>query len=143
MAALPLRLSEAGRPELLVVTSRETRRWIVPKGWPMKGLKDHKAAAIEALEEAGVRGTMLRRAAGHYSYWRRTRTDFRLTDVVAYALKVETVLAEWKEREQREARWANLLDAADLVADPELSTLIVRLPLDAKVMKFLGWKMPG
>lgn len=142
VAALPLRLSSEGHLELLLVTSRETRRWIVPKGWPMKGVKDHKAAAIEAREEAGVRGVALRTEIGRYSYWRRTGRDFRLTEVVAFALRVEARLTKWKEQGQRETRWAGLLDAADLVADPELSTLIVRLPLNLAVMKFFGC-VPG
>lgn len=56
VASLPLRRSEDGKIEVLLVTSRETRRWIIPKGWPMKGKKQHEAAAIEAEEEAGVIG---------------------------------------------------------------------------------------
>lgn len=103
----------------------------------MKGLKDHKAARIEAREEAGIRGPMLHSAVGRYAYWRRTTKDFRLTEVVAYAMRVERQFKSWKEKGQREARWAGVPDAADLDFEPELSTLIVRLPLDPKVMEFL------
>ncbi|WP_193227773.1 NUDIX hydrolase [Aureimonas psammosilenae] len=138
VAALPLRLSPDGRPELLLVTSRQTQRWIVPKGWTMKGVKDHRAAATEAFEEAGIEGTMLREPVGCYTYWRRTSHDFRLTTVVAYAMRVERTLAKWKEKGQREMRWAGLLQAADLVAEPELSTLIARLPLDRQVMSLIA-----
>ena len=66
--ALPYRLDDDGSVEVLLVTSRETKRWIIPKGWPIKGLKPSKAAAREAYEEAGVRGRIAGRAFGHYVY---------------------------------------------------------------------------
>ena len=53
-AALPYRVNGGARPEIMLVTSRETRRWIIPKGWPMERRAPHAAAAREALEEAGV-----------------------------------------------------------------------------------------
>src|SRR5262245_27803842 len=59
---------DSGDIEILVVTSRETRRWIIPKGWPMKGKEPHKAAAIEAWEEAGVRGKPNKKSVGSYTY---------------------------------------------------------------------------
>lgn len=138
IAALPLRLAKDGTLEVLLVTSRETRRWIIPKGWPMKGMKDHQAAALEAREEAGVKGRVLREPVGAYSYWRRAEDHFQLCRVAVFALKVEKQLKSWKERGQRERRWENALEAAHLVAEPELSTLIVRLPGDKKVRKLLA-----
>ncbi|RVD47883.1 NUDIX hydrolase, partial [Mesorhizobium sp. M8A.F.Ca.ET.023.02.2.1] len=68
VAAIPFRLNARGDIEVMLVTSRTTRRFIVPKGWPMKGKSGRKAATIEALEEAGVRGKTLKRPAGTYSY---------------------------------------------------------------------------
>ena len=56
VAALPLTIGEDGVTRVLLLTSRETRRWVIPKGWPMKGCKPYEAAAQEALEEAGVTG---------------------------------------------------------------------------------------
>lgn len=138
IAALPVRLTATGAIEVLLVTSRETRRWIIPKGWPMKGLKDHQAAEVEAREEAGVKGRMLRGSIGHYTYWRRTEVDFRLCRVAVFLMRVERQLKNWKEKGQRENRWAGVLDAADLVLEPELSTLIVRLPTDDRALEFLG-----
>ena len=55
-AALPVRVDDEGRVHVLLITSRETQRFIIPKGWPMKGRKDHQAAAIEAQQEAGIIG---------------------------------------------------------------------------------------
>src|SRR5439155_1631186 len=52
--ALPYRLSAGSRPQFMLVTSRETRRWIIPKGSPKKGKSPHHSAAREAFEEAGV-----------------------------------------------------------------------------------------
>ena len=53
-AVLPWRRVE--RIEIMLVSSRETGRWVLPKGWPMKGIKPHNSAAREALEEAGILG---------------------------------------------------------------------------------------
>ncbi|TIX93947.1 MAG: NUDIX hydrolase, partial [Mesorhizobium sp.] len=69
VAAIPFRLSEHGNVEVMLVTSISTMRFIVPKGWPMKGKSGRKAATIEAQEEAGVLGKTLKQPAGTYSYW--------------------------------------------------------------------------
>ena len=58
---IPVREAADGRVEVLLITSRETRRWVVPKGWPIKGLKPHASAAREAFEEAGLIGETARR----------------------------------------------------------------------------------
>ncbi|TIX38178.1 MAG: NUDIX hydrolase, partial [Mesorhizobium sp.] len=68
VAAIPFRLNEHGDVEVMLVTSRTTRRFIVPKGWPMKGKSGRKAATIEAQEEAGVLGKTLKQPAGTYYY---------------------------------------------------------------------------
>ncbi|BDA86995.1 NUDIX hydrolase [Aureimonas sp. SA4125] len=124
VAALPMRLTEAGVIELLLVTSRETRRWIIPKGWSMKGLKDHRAAAKEAEEEAGLKGRVLKNAVGRYTYWRRTKRDFRLTSVSVFLMGVEGQLGAWKEKGQRDLCWIDAKDAAGMVQEPDLITLI-------------------
>ena len=71
--ALPYRLSAGSRPQFMLVTSRETRRWIIPKGWPKKGKSPHHSAAREAFEEAGVVGAIARRPVGTFSYEKRLR----------------------------------------------------------------------
>jgi len=127
IAAMPIRHAADGSTEILLVTSRTTRRWIVPKGWPMKGLKDHDAAAREAFEEAGVIGRVSSEPAGRYTYWKRMSDHFVLCKVKLYLLKVEQQLASFSEQHQRDLHWFKLADAADLVDEPELSTAIRRL----------------
>jgi 8-oxo-dGTP pyrophosphatase MutT (NUDIX family) len=72
-AALPYRHKGKFSTEVLLVTSRDTGRWIIPKGWPLKGKAPHKAAAREAREEAGVVGKINRRAIGAFSYRKRLK----------------------------------------------------------------------
>ncbi|TIW85952.1 MAG: NUDIX hydrolase, partial [Mesorhizobium sp.] len=86
VAAIPFRLNALGDIEVMLVTSRTTRRFIVPKGWPMKGKSGRKAATIEAQEEAGVLGKTLSQPAGSYSYWKRLANRFVRVDVIVYLL---------------------------------------------------------
>jgi 8-oxo-dGTP pyrophosphatase MutT (NUDIX family) len=124
IAAMPMRRTGDGVLEIMLVTSRTTRRWIVPKGWPIKGLKDADAAAREAYEEAGVVGTIERKPAGRYTYWKRMADHFVLCTVKVYLLAFELQLPSWAEQNQRQCRWFAALDAADLVDEPGLSTVI-------------------
>ena len=121
---MPIRRAADGSLEILLVTSRTTRRWIVPKGWPIKGMKDYDAAAREALEEAGVVGSVGKRAAGRYDYWKRLADHFVLCTVKLYLLEVQRQLPIWIEQGQRHCQWFKPEDAADLVDEPGLSSLI-------------------
>jgi 8-oxo-dGTP pyrophosphatase MutT (NUDIX family) len=112
--ALPYRFNESGSVEVLLITSRKTKRWIIPKGWPIKGLKPSKAAAREAYEEAGVRGRIARRAFGHYVYEKRLE-DSIITipcQVQVFLLTVERQSKDWPELKQRMARWFPAAEAA-------------------------------
>ena len=66
--ALPYRFTQMAALEILIVTTRQSRRWIVPKGWPIKRLMPSKSAAREAFEEAGVRGKIGARPIGNFRY---------------------------------------------------------------------------
>ena len=124
-AALPWRRSGDGL-EVLLVTSRDSRRWVIPKGWPMKGRKAHLAAAREALEEAGVTGRIARASAGSYGYIKRLKNGAPLEcRVQVFPLKVERQRKSWPERHEREARWFPAAQAAEAVDEPELGALIV------------------
>jgi 8-oxo-dGTP pyrophosphatase MutT (NUDIX family) len=121
---LPYAVQEDGTVRLLLVTSRETQRWVVPKGWPMESLKPHEAAAREAFEEAGIVGKAKKRAIGAYQYWKRLESSFTLCRVEVFPLLVERLEKSWPEQKQRDRRWFELEDAALLVDEPGLEALI-------------------
>jgi 8-oxo-dGTP pyrophosphatase MutT (NUDIX family) len=124
VAALPLMVGGDGIERVLLLTSRETRRWVIPKGWPIKGRKPHEAAAQEALEEAGVTGQTHKKPIGAYRYFKRHETHFDACKVDLYRLRVEKQLKNWREKGQREAQWFTLEEAADAVQEPELAALL-------------------
>jgi len=128
VAALPIRLHRDGYVEVLLVTSRETRRWIIPKGWPVPGLAPHEAAASEALEEAGVIGTALADPFGHFTYDKRLDGGMVLPCRVAvHVLRVERELDRWREQGQRERAWFGSREAARQVCNLSLQRLITRV----------------
>ena len=124
-AALPTRMVE-GRREVLLITSRETGRWVLPKGWPEKRLDAHDLAALEAFEEAGVRGRVREHALGDYTYPKRLRSGrTRHIRVDVFALDVEQELDDWPERAERERRWMSPSQAAMLVDEGGLVSLLL------------------
>jgi 8-oxo-dGTP pyrophosphatase MutT (NUDIX family) len=123
VAALPMRKTERGL-EICLVTTRETGRWTVPKGWPMKGRKDFDAARIEAEQEAGVIGKPTKKPIGTFEYWKRRETQFDLVEVAVYPLKVTKTLSRWKEYAERQVRWALPAEAAGLVNEPQLADIL-------------------
>jgi 8-oxo-dGTP pyrophosphatase MutT (NUDIX family) len=123
IGALPWRRSK-GRIEVLLITSRETKRWVVPKGWPMDGIGDAKAAAIEAFEEAGVEGTLAAHPFGKYGYVKRSPYGDQPCRVALYPLEVKRQLRSWPESQERSRRWHATEIAALRVAEPELAELI-------------------
>jgi 8-oxo-dGTP pyrophosphatase MutT (NUDIX family) len=124
VAALPFRRTAAGEIEILLVTSRETRRLIIPKGWPMKRLRDADAAAKEAYEEAGVIGKVKRKPIGDYFYWKRLERTFEFLKVDVYPLEVRDQRTDWPEKGARKWGWHNLDAAAALVSEPGLVSLL-------------------
>jgi 8-oxo-dGTP pyrophosphatase MutT (NUDIX family) len=126
VAALPWRKTDDGL-QVLMITSRETRRWVIPKGGRMIGKTDHEAAAQEALEEAGVRGEIHPDAIGSFRYAKRLRTGAERQCVVAvYPLEVLIQLGAWPEDGERQRQWMMLTDAAEAVHEPDLADLIRR-----------------
>jgi 8-oxo-dGTP pyrophosphatase MutT (NUDIX family) len=130
VAALPVRIDTGGRPWILLVTSRETKRWVIPKGWTMKGRKPWEAAATEALEEAGVVGRPLKKPIGSYVYFKRQSAHFDICRVEVYVLTFAKQLKAWREVDQRETKWFPLAEAAELVEEPGLVALIRKLEAD-------------
>jgi 8-oxo-dGTP pyrophosphatase MutT (NUDIX family) len=122
-AALPYRVGEG--LEILLITSRDTGRWVLPKGWPMKGRAAYSAAAREALEEAGGKGKVSKGAIGAYSYGKRLSNGAVLACTVeVFPLAVGRQLKRWPEKGQRTVGWFNPSDAADLVREADLAALI-------------------
>lgn len=125
VAALPWRRGEAG-VEILLITSRETRRWVIPKGWPMLGKTDAEAAAQEAYEEAGVQGEIAPSEIGHFRYEKRLKSGELKSCVVAtFPLEVLIQLGAWPEDQQRQRRWMPQTEAASCVHEADLSALIL------------------
>jgi 8-oxo-dGTP pyrophosphatase MutT (NUDIX family) len=123
-AALPWR-HVGRRLEILLVTSRETRRWVIPKGWPINGLAPQEAAAVEAVEEAGVEGEIEATAIGSYRYLKRVKKEQTIPiQVIVFPLHVLRQADSWKEQDQRQLRWFACRRAAALVAEPALKRLI-------------------
>jgi len=122
--ALPWRRTDAGVLEVMLITSRETQRWVIPKGWPMEGLTPAEAAATESYEEAGIRGRM-GGFQGVYTYPKRLKdlTTRNLT-VEVFPLQVESELTFWPEASVRRRRWFSAAAAANAVEDPELAEII-------------------
>ena len=123
VAALPYRDGLAGL-RVLLVTSRETRRWVLPKGNRVRGLAPHQAAAHEAFEEAGVTGVAAPDAIGRYAYTKRHEGGGRVARVEVFPLAVTTRSTDWPEAGQRDRRWFTLAGAAAAVEEPELSAII-------------------
>ena len=123
-AALPWRRSEVGL-EILLITSRETRRWVIPKGWGKKNEPATIAAAREALEETGVAGRVAETPLGQYRYQKLFKSGrIQRLKVAVYALEVVHEHAEWPEMNIRDKLWISLAEGAGLVDEPELRLLI-------------------
>jgi 8-oxo-dGTP pyrophosphatase MutT (NUDIX family) len=124
-AALPWRIAEDGSRQVMLVTSRETRRWVIPKGWPMKGRKPPEVAAREAYEEAGLVGSIIgKQPIGIFHYEKSQPTDRLLCEVQVVLLWVDHQLDEWPEKEQRETRWFEPAEAAALVDEGGLAEIM-------------------
>jgi 8-oxo-dGTP pyrophosphatase MutT (NUDIX family) len=125
MAALPWRLDKRGRIEVLMVTSRISGHWLIPKGWPMPEKSDAEAAAQEALEEAGITGRITSTALGSYRYDKLLKDGASIACTVAvYPLRVDSELKDWRERGARRRRWFSLEAAADRAYEPGLRALL-------------------
>lgn len=134
VAALCWRMRK-GRAQVLLVTSRDTGRWVLPKGWPMAGLGPEAAAAREAWEEAGVEGKVTAEALGCYGYDKILRSRIALPcSVGVYPLRVQNLKGNFPERNQRRRKWFFAEEAARLVAEVELAALLERLAQEPELL---------
>ena len=126
-AALPWRYS-GPRREILLISSRDTGRWVIPKGWPIKGLTPAETAAREAYEEAGLGGQVSKKPIGEFEYGKRLDDGKVLpTRVEVFALEQMVQHRDWPEQGQRRLQWFSVPEAADAVDEPELKDIIRKL----------------
>ncbi|TRL39181.1 MULTISPECIES: NUDIX hydrolase [Rhizobium] len=143
-AALCYRFHPAHGLQILLLTSRETRRWVIPKGWPMKGKKAHAVAEREAYEEAGVRGKAEKDPFGFFAYVKTRKTGVKVpVRVQVHALQVDEMLESFPEKESRVLDWVSCREAAGRVQEAELRNLILAFerrmtPQPAEPMRAVG-----
>ena len=134
-AALCWRMNK-GHVQILLVTSRDTGRWIIPKGWPMVGLSSAAAAAREAWEEAGVEGKVQECPIGTFVYDKLSRTAPALhCKVAVHPLKVQALKLRYPEAHQRRRGWFAATESANLVAEPQLQQMLLRVAEQPELLR--------
>lgn len=119
-------IGEDGAPRILLITSRETRRWVIPRGNPNPGLSPWQSAAKEAYEEAGLTGLVSAKAIGSYGYDKRRKDgSVDAMEVQVFPLRITIQSDRWPERHQRQTRWFSREEAAEAVDEPGLKSLIL------------------
>jgi 8-oxo-dGTP pyrophosphatase MutT (NUDIX family) len=113
-------------PEVLLITSRDTGRWIIPKGWLIEAASPAETARQEAWEEAGVRGEVSGTSLGYFAY----RKDILGKDIVpcvveVFALEVDDLAKDFPEKDERRRKWFAPEKAARKVDEAELRSLIL------------------
>ena len=115
---------QADELEVLLVTSRETRRWILPKGWPVSGKTAAATAEQEADEEAGIFGRAGKKPLGRYAAIKQIGEISLVCEVEVYPLHFAKQKQKWKERGERVCRWLAAEEAAATIAEPDLASII-------------------
>lgn len=124
-AALCYRIKEK-KVQVLMITSRGSQRWIIPKGWPINGKTPAGSAVQEAWEEAGVKGRSDGRCLGLYSYTKVDGEDEDLPCVaMVYAVAVRSLEKRYPEAGQRKRKWVSRKQAAKMVDEPELARILM------------------
>jgi len=139
IAALPWRTTPAGEVEFLLVTSRISRNWLIPKGWPMTGRTPAQAALQEALEEAGIKGKIASRPVGRYVYDKILKDGTVIPcSVKVFGMLVTEELDQWEEMHQRERHWFSQADAAQAVTEPDLGRFLAEVDITARKSAWTG-----
>ncbi|WP_102108299.1 NUDIX hydrolase [Oceaniglobus roseus] len=141
IAALPVHWDKSGKLRVLMVTSRDTGRWVMPKGWLMDGKKPWQAAKIEALEEAGATGFISDEPLGTYDYVKDAgRRGSVLCRVTVYPMMVDRLKPRWKERKERKRHWFSIKKAAKLVNEKDLTELLKDLAKNPEKLRHIEEK---
>jgi 8-oxo-dGTP pyrophosphatase MutT (NUDIX family) len=133
VAALPWRLAADGGLEFLLVTSRTSKHWLLPKGWPIPGKSGLESALQEAYEEAGIQAKGPDSPIGRYAFIKvlHDATELPCTMAVYAAGSVEE-LGEWPEKDQRDRMWFSQSDAVSIAFDFNLSLFLAAVTYDKK-----------
>lgn len=146
VGVLPWRVQRNGEMRILLITSRGRGRWIVPKGWPVKGSPLLVAASREAFEEAGVIGDLSPAPVTTYRYQKVLDDGSQARCRVAvFAMNVRGTLSHWREKGQRKRQWFSLEQAADRLNDAELAAFVRTLddqPERLEPFRCAGGRMP-
>ncbi len=115
---------KTGDLEVLLITSRDTGRWVIPKGWHMPGKQPHAIAEREAFEEAGIKGKATVEPIGYFTYMKKMRGGHKVaTRVQVHALEVKSLMKDFPEKGTRRLEWVSCEEAAARVDEPELKSL--------------------
>jgi 8-oxo-dGTP pyrophosphatase MutT (NUDIX family) len=133
VAALPWRKTAQGGVEVMLITSRDTGRWVIPKGWP-EGQEDlYEAAAREAAEEAGLSGSVSRFEIGRYYYGKRQPSGMEARcEVLVFPMEIDQVAEKWPEQKKRKRKWFSPQAAAAMVRERDLGELISALGVNPR-----------
>lgn len=119
---------DGAEKRILLITSRDTGRWILPKGWPIDGLDAPRAAMQEAWEEAGVKGKVNKRPIGQFTYEKELNSGgVSLCDTSVFEVTVTDLSDEFPEAQERTRKWVTPKEAANMVQEPELSAILEAL----------------
>ena len=112
--------------EVLLITSRDSGRWIVPKGWPMDGFDGPGSALQEAWEEAGVKSADIQHdPIGQYEYAKDLGEGMTVqVETQVYLTRVDDLSPDYPEANERKRAWFAPKEAANLVAEPELRDIL-------------------
>ncbi len=128
VGAICFRTGLQGSIEVLLVTTRETGRWTIPKGWAIKGLKSHEAAEREAWEEAGVKGKARKSPLGYFTYLKTLDDGTKVPSLVeVHLVEVKKAFTRFPESKERSIEWLSPVAAAARVSEPELKGLLMSL----------------
>jgi 8-oxo-dGTP pyrophosphatase MutT (NUDIX family) len=129
VAALPILIGQDGDIQVMLVSSRETGRWVIPKGWTSSRMTDPKAAEREARQEAGLTGKIERYPVGYYRYRKVLPQNTRIVEVAVYVLWVRKQHKSWSEQKERTRIWTSIDSASKLVREHGLKKLLSELDL--------------
>ena len=125
--AICCRVERGGRLSVLLITSRDTGRWVIPKGYLERKEKPYRCAQREALEEAGIIGKVRKRPLGYYTYVKDHETPLTVS---VHLLRLKDEVNQFSERAQRQKIWISPAEAALLVEEPELQALFLSIDAD-------------